>query len=194
MKLSHAASRLRTAIAELRRAIGVGSGALLGVMVKIIQNLVNEEASDLRSAAVDCNRGFRGTARSPSRHKANRSLAPSSGACTMRNRNVQCADVYKSLALNPRLAKIYRNNSKLNKAIWTLGRMLKIGILFCLILPLSYRIIPPQTDTAKALEAIICYLLSTALCILESCLPILTELLFGAYPYNDTRMTPNVES
>ena len=30
MKLSHAASRLRTAIAELRRAIGVGSGALLG--------------------------------------------------------------------------------------------------------------------------------------------------------------------
>ena len=31
MKLSHAASRLRTAIAELRRAIGVGSGALLGI-------------------------------------------------------------------------------------------------------------------------------------------------------------------
>ena len=30
MKLSHAASRLRTAIAELRRAIGVGSGDLLG--------------------------------------------------------------------------------------------------------------------------------------------------------------------
>ena len=30
MKLSHAASRLRTAIAELRRAIGVGSGVLLG--------------------------------------------------------------------------------------------------------------------------------------------------------------------
>jgi hypothetical protein len=30
MKLSHAASRLRTAIAELRRAIGVGFGALLG--------------------------------------------------------------------------------------------------------------------------------------------------------------------
>jgi hypothetical protein len=30
MKLSHAASRLRTAIAELTRAIGVGSGALLG--------------------------------------------------------------------------------------------------------------------------------------------------------------------
>ncbi len=35
MKLSHAASRLRTAIAELRRAIGVGSGALLGVMVNL---------------------------------------------------------------------------------------------------------------------------------------------------------------
>ena len=33
MKLSHAASRLRTAIAELRHAIGVGSGALLGCMV-----------------------------------------------------------------------------------------------------------------------------------------------------------------
>ena len=30
MKLSHAASRLRTAITELRRTIGVGSGALLG--------------------------------------------------------------------------------------------------------------------------------------------------------------------
>ena len=33
MKLSHAASRLRTAIAELRRAIGVGSGDLLGIVV-----------------------------------------------------------------------------------------------------------------------------------------------------------------
>src|SRR5450432_581351 len=32
MKLSHAASRLRTAIAELTRTIGVGSGALLGVV------------------------------------------------------------------------------------------------------------------------------------------------------------------
>jgi hypothetical protein len=33
MKLSHAVLRMRTAIAELRHAIGVGSGALLGVMV-----------------------------------------------------------------------------------------------------------------------------------------------------------------
>ena len=31
MKLSHAASTTLTAIAELRRAIGVGSGALLGI-------------------------------------------------------------------------------------------------------------------------------------------------------------------
>jgi len=38
MKLSHAASWTRTAIAELRRAIGVGSGALLGVMVKLKRN------------------------------------------------------------------------------------------------------------------------------------------------------------
>ena len=30
MKLSHAVLRMRTAIAELTRAIGVGSGALLG--------------------------------------------------------------------------------------------------------------------------------------------------------------------
>jgi len=38
MKLSHAASRLRTAIAELTRTIGVGSGALLGHWSNLINH------------------------------------------------------------------------------------------------------------------------------------------------------------
>jgi len=42
MKLSHAVLRMRTAIAELRRAIGVGSGALLGVMVKMARHQDSE--------------------------------------------------------------------------------------------------------------------------------------------------------
>ena len=56
MKLSHAASRLRTAIAELRRAIGVGSGALLGVMVLFSSihasfNLLDERRQTSQSLA-----------------------------------------------------------------------------------------------------------------------------------------------
>ena len=49
MKLSHAASRLRTAIAELTRTIGVGSGALLGVMVNHLKTYYHGDQMSVAS-------------------------------------------------------------------------------------------------------------------------------------------------
>ena len=59
MKLSHAVLRMRTAIAELTRAIGVGSGALLGphgyilaiinLVILAYLNLLGDDALKIRS-------------------------------------------------------------------------------------------------------------------------------------------------
>ena len=171
----------------VNRIAAVRCSSWLGVMVSTIRPSPKTGHAALWPVAI-CNPGWRNTSYTcRTANPRSRSLA---GLDNLDNGTGPSGDGDKLRAAHPRPTKRHHHAAKKYKAALTLARMIKLGILACLMLPLANQISPLQTKTAQALAAAVCLLLSMTLEMTEACFESLIESWWNQKPY---AMTPNAE-